>query len=252
MSLYKFSLVVGGLSIVLAACATATPEPTARPEATAVPAATQEEDAQEFIPSVTVGDQKASEGAVTIDEVIASQPGWLVIHATRNGGPGPVIGFSPVVVGSNPDLAVDIDLSQATGQLFAMLHVDAGQAGEYEFPGDDAPVFDQGGNVVLTPFTLLDSQAPVGGEEVEVEVVDSTYRLQVVTVPVGTIVTWVYNGGLPHTVTSDTNLFNSGTMREGDSFTFTFDEAGTFPYFCTFHGSAGGNGMSGVINVTEG
>jgi hypothetical protein len=78
---------------------------------------------------------------VTIDQVVASQPGWLVIHITRNGGPGPVIGNSPVIVGSNPNLAVEIDLSQATGQLFAMLHLDVGAEGVYEFPGDDVPVF---------------------------------------------------------------------------------------------------------------
>jgi plastocyanin len=90
------------------------------------------------------------------------------------------------------------------------------------------------------------------GQVEEVIVIDSTYRLKVTNVPVGTTVTWVYDAGLPHTVTSDTNIFNSGTMGEGDTFSFTFDEAGTFPYFCRFHGSAGGNGMSGVVNVTDG
>jgi len=87
--------------------------------------------------------------------------------------------------------------------------------------------------------------------EVEVDVIDSTYLLQVIELPVGTTVTWHYNGGLPHTVTSDTNLFNSGTLGEGDTFSFTFEEAGTFPYFCRFHGGAGGSGMSGVVIVTD-
>ncbi|MFQ5922160.1 MAG: plastocyanin/azurin family copper-binding protein [Anaerolineales bacterium] len=89
------------------------------------------------------------------------------------------------------------------------------------------------------------------GEDI-VSVVDITYRLQVITVPVGTTVTWVYDAGLPHTVTSDTGLFNSATMGEGDRFSFAFTEEGIFPYFCRFHGSPGGNGMSGVVEVTEG
>ncbi|MFQ5944221.1 MAG: plastocyanin/azurin family copper-binding protein, partial [Anaerolineales bacterium] len=86
----------------------------------------------------------------------------------------------------------------------------------------------------------------------EVIVIDSSYRLKVTTVPIGTTVTWVYDAGLPHTVTSDTNLFNSGTLGEGDTFSFTFTEEGVFPYYCQFHGRPGGSGMSGVVNVTEG
>jgi plastocyanin len=131
-----------------------------------------------------------------------------------------------------------------------MLHLDLAAAGEYEFPGDDAPVFDAGGDVVLAPFALLEAQAS-GGEE-DVKVVDINYRLKVITGPVGTTVIWEYDASLPHTVTSDTNVFNSGTMGNGDRFSYTFEEAGVFPYYCTFHGGAGGSGMSGVVNVTEG
>jgi len=248
MSLHKLSFVAGGLALVLAACATATPEPA--PEPTSAPPPTQEEAMEELDPSVTVSDQDASDGAVTVTEVIAGQPGWLVIHITKDGAPGPVIGQSQVSEGSNSNVAVEIDLSQATGQLFAMLHLDAGTEGVYEFPGDDAPVFDDGGNIVLTPFSLLEAQASIGEENVQV--IDNDFRMKVITIPVGTTVTWEYDGALPHTVTSDTGIFDSGTMGEGDLFTYTFDEAGTFPYFCKFHGGAGGSGMSGIVEVTEG
>lgn len=52
-----------------------------------------------------------------------------------------------------------------------------------------------------------------------------------------------------------------GTMREfvspdlngsGDSFTHVFDSAKVIPYFCKYHGGAGGIGMSGVITVNNG
>ena len=254
MSLFKLSMVASGFALVLAACATATPE--LAPDPTSAPPPTQEEAMEEMAPSVTVGDQDASGGTVTIEKVVADQPGWLVIHITTDGAPGAVIGQAQVSEGSNEDVQVAIDLDQATSQLFAMLHLDAGTVGEYEFPGDDVPVFvDE--VIVNVPFQV---ELPIEeaedeaaeGEVVEVEVIDSTYLLQVTEVPVGTTVTFVYNGGLPHTVTSDTNLFNSGTLGEGDTFSFTFDESGVFPYFCRFHGSAGGGGMSGVVNVTEG
>lgn len=139
MSLHKLSIVAGGLAVVLAACTSATPEPA--PDPTSAPPPTEEEAMEEMAPSVTVSDQDASGGTVTIEKVVADGPGWLVIHITRNGAPGPVIGQSPVSEGSNADVEVAIDLNQATQQLFAMLHVDAGTEGEYEFPGDDALVF---------------------------------------------------------------------------------------------------------------
>ena len=36
-----------------------------------------------------------------------------------------------------------------------------------------------------------------------------------------------------------------------DSFKFTFTKAGKFAYYCAFHGTAGGGGMSGTITVTN-
>lgn len=209
-------------------------------------------------PAVTASDQAAQDGTVTIDSVSASDPGWIVIHADADGAPGPVIGQAPVIVGHNANVAVEIDLSQATSTLYAMLHVDAGTAGAYEFPGDDVPAFDANENVVLDPFALSnagasgESEGEAMGEAAEVLVVDTNYQLEVVNIPVGTTVTWVYNGALPHTVTADDGSFDSGTLGTGQTFSHTFDQAGSFPYFCRFHGGAGGSGMSGIVNVTEG
>ena len=55
---------------------------------------------------------------------------------------------------------------------------------------------------------------------------------------------------MQHTVTSDTNVFSSGTLNTGNTFSQIFSTPGTFPYFCAFHGQAGGSGMSGTIIVT--
>ena len=83
-----------------------------------------------------------------------------------------------------------------------------------------------------------------------VMVVDSTFQEKSITVPLGTTIIWTASANLPHTATSDDNIFDSGTMRDGDVFTFTFEEAGEFPYYCTFHGGPGGQGMAGTIIVT--
>jgi len=110
-------------------------------------------------PSVSVGDQAVANGAVTVARIVAFEPSWLVVHAAADGKPGPVIGHSAVNPGENTDVVVQIDAAQATSTLFAMLHVDRGTLGTYEFPGDDVPVT-LGGAVVTPPFQIVAS-APV-------------------------------------------------------------------------------------------
>jgi plastocyanin len=76
------------------------------------------------------------------------------------------------------------------------------------------------------------------------------YLPKVDTVSSGSKVTWTNNDSMAHTVTSgspgnQTGLFDSGTINAGATFTHTFSSAGTYPYFCTIHGSA----MVGAIVV---
>ena len=57
-------------------------------------------------------------------------------------------------------------------------------------------------------------------------------------VPLGATVTFVNReSGVPHTSTSDDDLWKSRTLNPGDSFSFTFETAGTFSYFCSIHPS---------------
>jgi plastocyanin len=53
-------------------------------------------------------------------------------------------------------------------------------------------------------------------------------------------VTWVNEDSAFHSVTSGfydapTNLFDSGYLDPFESFTVTFEESGTYDYFCTLH-----------------
>ena len=109
--------------------------------------------AQTATPAVSVSDQAAADGMVMIDEVVAAQDGWLVIHAQKDGGIGPVIGYAAVTAGSNTYLTVEIDPMAATETLYAMLHIDEGVKGTYEFPGADGPALVDG-KPVTPPFML--------------------------------------------------------------------------------------------------
>lgn len=84
-----------------------------------------------------------------------------------------------------------------------------------------------------------------------VEVGDNTFNQKEISVAVGTTVTWKSTGQKPHTVTADDGSFVSGTLKNGDTFTYTFDKPGTYAYYCEFHGGAGGQGMAGVIKVGD-
>ena len=95
---------------------------------------------EDITPSVSVGEQKLVDDSVTISSVIAEEDGWVVIHADNEGKPGTVLGNAPVDKGTNENIVVTIDPAKATDFLHAMLHVDKGNSGVFDFPGDDAPV----------------------------------------------------------------------------------------------------------------
>ncbi len=62
------------------------------------------------------------------------------------------------------------------------------------------------------------------------------YEPAVLTVKVGTTVTWTNTGAVVHTVTAaDRKAFDSKNIGPKASFSWTFQSAGTFAYFCTYH-----------------
>jgi plastocyanin len=67
------------------------------------------------------------------------------------------------------------------------------------------------------------------------------FRPQTVTVKKGTTVIWVNKTNIAHTVTSGRpghplkTPLNSSDVTQGNSFSYTFNTAGTFQYFCIYH-----------------
>jgi plastocyanin len=56
-----------------------------------------------------------------------------------------------------------------------------------------------------------------------------------VRVALGGSVTFDNQDSQSHTATAPDGSFDSGTIAAGESSSVTFDEAGTFPYICSFH-----------------
>ena len=55
------------------------------------------------------------------------------------------------------------------------------------------------------------------------------------TVPVGTTVTWTNRDDIPHTVVGTEGVFKSKVLDTDEKFSFTFDKAGSYQYFCSIH-----------------
>ncbi len=82
-------------------------------------------------------------------------------------------------------------------------------------------------------------------DAVMVDIKDFTYVPDPVEIPVGATVTWTNSDPDPHTATAqEREVLQSGTLNQGDSFSQTFAEPGTFDYFCEFHAD-----MKGTIVV---
>lgn len=87
-----------------------------------------------------------------------------------------------------------------------------------------------------------------GAEDVEIVMELSMFMPPEITIPAGTTVVWVNNDSFEHNVTSGpeddpTDLFDAD-VAAGESFSFTFEEPGTYPYHCDIH-----PGMVGTVIV---
>ncbi len=91
--------------------------------------------------------------------------------------------------------------------------------------------------------------APTSAVEVRSDIFN--FVLEDLTVPVGTTVIWENLDSAPHTTTSGNSpgpsgVWDSPLLRQDGVFRFTFDQSGSFPYFCTVHPS-----MIATVTVTE-
>lgn len=117
---------------------------------------------------------------------------------------------------------------------------DTGSAGN----AADNEAFLEGANVG-TSVDATDSS------EVTVSIDDFIFETSILRVKKGTKVTWVNNGATRHDIqshsTSPKKGLDSELLANGESYAFTFDELGTYRYFCTPHPTM----MRGIIEVVE-
>jgi plastocyanin len=100
--------------------------------------------------------------------------------------------------------------------------------------------------ILSTAALLISAPAASAQDEMTVSIQDFFFEPDQITVAPGTTVTWVNDGEEPHTSTADDGMWDSGTLQPGESFSFTFDEPGSYAYFCEIHPD-----MTATVNVSE-
>jgi plastocyanin len=131
------------------------------------------------------------------------------------------------------------DAVSETNQRVTDAFCDPGDADQKQIEAD---VGCDSGDEAVDPSTLP------AQETTEVLIEDFAFDPPHIQVSVGDTVTWTQGAdGAPHTVTADDGSFDSPNLTdEGETFEFTFEEAGEFPYICSIHPE-----MLGLVTVTE-
>jgi plastocyanin len=78
-------------------------------------------------------------------------------------------------------------------------------------------------------------QVGTSPQAVAIDIDNFCFGVVSLDVAAGTTVTWTNRDDVPHTVASATKVFKSPPLDTGETFSFTFKEAGTFEYYCSMH-----------------
>lgn len=69
----------------------------------------------------------------------------------------------------------------------------------------------------------------------DVSIINFTFTPSKLHIATGDTIRWTNHDTVNHTSTSDTGVWNSGTIVPNASFSFAFTSNGTFPYHCAIH-----------------
>jgi plastocyanin len=86
---------------------------------------------------------------------------------------------------------------------------------------------------------------PGSGPAEQVTIRNFAFDPPELTISVGTTVTWTNDDNTTHTVTGrDNDVIASPDLDQGDTYSVTFSQAGTFHYLCSIH-----TNMTGTVTV---
>jgi plastocyanin len=95
---------------------------------------------------------------------------------------------------------------------------------------DSLRAFAAGAAVCFIVYTAIAMPA-----ETRASIDNFAFKPDTITVPIGTTVVWENKDDTPHTIVSLDGTFRSPALDTDDKFSFTFNKAGVFEYFCSLH-----------------
>lgn len=124
--------------------------------------------AQGTVPRVVVRDQPVFGSTIMVDEAVAPQEGWLVVHEVSAEGKPIVhqaVGKIQIPAGASTSVSIKLtEPVQLGDQLTVMLHIDEGVKGSYEFPSGADLAVKVADQIVTTAFNVIaNPQLPVTG-----------------------------------------------------------------------------------------
>ncbi len=103
-------------------------------------------------PVIEIENQSLGQQQFIVSHVFTPENAWLVLYADDGGKPGTIVQTIPLTSGYLFDIQMDMPIYEP-GTYFAVLHVDLGAPGQFEFPGPDVAM-DVGGKVVVEVFEI--------------------------------------------------------------------------------------------------
>ena len=87
--------------------------------------------------------------------------------------------------------------------------------------------------IALMALVVMNGNA--NAADAQVKIANFTFEPPVLTVKVGTTVTWVNDDDIPHLVSEKDGKFRSSALDTDATFSQTFKDVGTIEYFCVLH-----------------
>jgi nitrite reductase (NO-forming) len=177
-------------------------------------------------------------GGGTVVELIGQVPQTIVLvdHALTRAFDKGAIGQIVVEGDPNPEIFEAFGLSGSpapaspgpSGSPAAPTEPASGSPAAPGSPGAATQV-----SIVAGSSTFQAAEAP---DEFAASESPADYSVNELMITLGTTVTWTNDEpGMVHTVTASDGSFDSGLLQSGQSFSYTFNDPGTFEYFCTPH-----------------
>jgi plastocyanin len=111
---------------------------------------------------------------------------------------------------------------------------------------DNTPTNQASSNTSNQSNTNTQSPQPTGANEISI--INMNFSPANTSVKKGTTIKWINQDNISHTVTENDgkNGPSSPLLARGETYSFTFNEVGTFHYHCSVHPN-----MTAVVTVTD-